>query len=205
MRDELLGPMKQPRYLGYARDINDSATVLLQLIQDILDISKAEAGKLDLDDEAVDIGQLAASAFQLLKQRAGRENIDLSGSIPADLPRLRGDGRRLRQVIVNLVSNAVKFTPAGGAVTVSAGLLPDGGIGIEVSDSGIGIPPAMIEAVFQPFVQLESQASRRHEGTGLGLPMCRTLVELHGGSIRLESSEAGTRAIIALPTERTIR
>jgi len=205
MRDELLGPMREPRYLGYARDINDSATVLLQLIQDILDVSKAEAGKLDLDDEPVDIAQLAASAFQLLKQRAEREGITLTDAIPAGLPRIRADGRRLRQVVVNLVSNAVKFTPAGGSVSVGATVQEDGGIRIEVSDSGIGIPADMIETVFRPFVQLGGPADRRHEGTGLGLPLCRKLIELHGGTIRLESgSGPGTRAVIALPAERTI-
>ncbi len=205
MRDELLGPMREPRYLGYARDIHDSATVLLQLIQDILDISKAEAGKLELDEEEVDIGELAGQAFRLLKQRAGQDGVTLHSAVPAGLPRLRADGRRIRQVVVNLVSNAVKFTPSGGSVTLSAALLPDGGLRIEVADTGIGIPADMIETVFRPFVQLATGSARRHEGTGLGLPLCRKLVELHGGSIRLEPANPGTRAVIELPAERTLQ
>ncbi len=198
---ETFGPLANARYEGYLKDIRFSANHLLQLIEDILDLSKAEAGKVDLDERPVDLEVAAASAVRMLAERARNGGVALGLAFPADLPVVRVDERRLRQILLNLVSNAVKFTPPGGSVVVSARRREDGGLTLTVTDTGIGIAAEDIERVFQPFVQLHRR--RQQEGTGLGLALCRKLVEAHGGSIALASRPGrGTTVEVHLPAER---
>jgi PAS domain S-box-containing protein len=198
---ETLGPLGHERYNGYLKDIHFSANHLLQLIEDVLDLSKAEAHRVDLDEQPVDVEATAAAAVRLLAERARRGGVHIELAAAADLPAIRADERRLRQVLLNLLSNAVKFTPAGGTVRLAAERTPAGGILLSVSDTGIGIAPEDLARVFQPFVQLDRE--RRQEGTGLGLVLCKKLVELHDGTIALNSRVgAGTTVEIRLPHAR---
>ncbi len=202
MLRETFGPLGSARYRDYARDINDSAGFLLQLIQDILDMAKAEAGKLGIEEERVDLAAVIDSSVRLLADRARRGEVRLSQRI-AGLPHLRADGRRIRQVLLNLISNAVKFTPAGGTVVVEAMQEPGGDILITVADTGIGIAPEDVPRALEPFVQLGR--GQWQEGTGLGLPLCQSLIRLHGGSLKLDSRPgAGTTVRIRLPAARAI-
>ncbi|MBX6321770.1 MAG: PAS domain S-box protein [Rhodospirillaceae bacterium] len=195
------GPLGHARYEGYLKDIRFSANHLLQLIEDILDLSKAEAGRIELDERPVDLEVAAGSAVRMLAERARQGGVSMSLAFPPDLPVVRADERRLRQVLLNLISNAVKFTPAGGAVTIAGRRHPDGGVTLCVADTGIGIAPADLGRVFQPFVQLDR--SRQQEGTGLGLALCKKLVEAHGGTITLASRPGrGTTVEVGLPAER---
>ena len=205
MRAEMFGPLGSPRYKSYLGDVQDSAQMLLQLIEDILDVSKAEAGKLDLTEEAVEVGPLVAACVRMLEARAASGEVKLVDEVPAGLPLIHADPRRLRQIVLNLLSNAVKFTPEGGRVEIAAWLAEDGGLAIAVSDSGIGMSEDELAQALQPFVQLDRAGRRRQEGTGLGLPLCRQLVELHGGELRLASVPGeGTAATVRLPPSRTV-
>jgi PAS domain S-box-containing protein len=198
---ETFGPLGDRRYGGYLKDVHFSANHLLQLIEDILDLSKAEARKIELDERPIDLEVATSSAVRLLAERARRAEVTVTLEFPADLPVIRVDERRLRQVLLNLLSNAVKFTPAGGSVRVTAQRASDGGVTLSVIDTGIGIKAKDLDRVFQPFVQLDR--AHQQEGTGLGLALCRNLVELHGGTIVLKSRPGeGTTAEMRLPAER---
>jgi PAS domain S-box-containing protein len=200
-----LGGALEDRARGYVQDINRSGQHLLQHINDILDISKIEAGALDLEEEAIDLGELAANCERFIGPR-GRENgVTIRNAVPRDLPRIRADERRLRQIFLNLLSNAVKFTPAGGTVTIEAALNQEGALELAVRDTGIGMRPEDIPLALEVFRQVDGALNRRFEGTGLGLPLVRTLAALHGGALRIESAPgAGTRAIVTLPAERIV-
>ncbi len=205
MNREMFGKLGVPRYADYIKDIGDSAQHLLRLIEDILDLSKAEAGKMELEEAEIDLAASIHSACLMLRERAKRGGIALVEDVSAELPRLHGDRRRIRQVLLNLVSNAVKFTPRGGTVRVSAVPAPDGGLSLSVTDTGIGIEPDDIPRVFEPFVQLGRDKGISGEGTGLGLPLCKELVELHGGTIALTSDPGvGTRVAASFPPTRTV-
>ncbi len=205
MKDEVLGPLGGERYIAYAQDIWDSGTHLLNIISDILDVSKAEAGMLDLSEEELRIADLAEAALRLVRQRAEAGGVGLELRLPADLPQVWADPRRMKQIVLNLLSNAVKFTPAGKGVVLSARRCDDGQLAIEVRDDGIGIAAEHLDRVLEPFTQADSSFSRRHEGTGLGLPLSRALIEMHGGRLRLDSREnAGTCATVLLPADRLI-
>jgi len=204
MRDKIFGPFENARYESSAQAILDSGYHLLSLINDILDLSKAEAGKLDLSEEELDVATLIERALLFVRPQLDRKAIDLVLDLPPCLPQLHGDERRLRQILLNLLSNAVKFTPSGKSVTVRArhdarGLL------LEVVDTGIGIAPDDISKAFAPFEQVDSGHARKYEGTGLGLPLARKLIELHGGTLTLTSAVGvGTRAMLWLPPERVL-
>lgn len=199
IRDQAFGLQANERYRGYAGDIHESGTHLLNIINDILDIAKIEAGTVSLHVAPVDIGDTVAQALRLVRQRAADSELDVKIDVSTDLPRIEGDQRRLKQVFLNLITNAVKFTPRGGRVTIAA-QREGQGVVIEVADSGIGMSEADIKIALEPFRQVESQLSRSVEGTGLGLPLARSLVLLHHGSLVLESSLGmGTRAIVRLP------
>jgi PAS domain S-box-containing protein len=200
---ETFGPLGDPRYSAYLKDIHFSGNHLLQLIEDILDLTKAEASKIELDERPLDLEVAAANAVRLLAERARRGGVAVKLAFPSDLPVVRADERRLRQVLLNLLSNAVKFTPPGGTVTVSARRAPEGGLVLAVSDTGIGIAAKDLERVFQPFVQLDR--THQQEGTGLGLALCRKLVEVHGARIALASRPGhGTTVEVHLPPERVL-
>ncbi len=200
---QMFGKLGSDRYLGYVEDIHDSGIHLLNIINDILDVSKAEAGKLELSEDYVDIDIAIESAVRLLREPAKSAGLQLSAKVEANLPSVWADERMLKQILINLLSNAVKFTPKGGQVLLETFLETDASMVVQVTDTGIGIAAEDMAAALTPFGQVESALSRRHAGTGLGLPLAKCLVELHGGSLTLESEVGkGTRVRIALPPDR---
>jgi signal transduction histidine kinase len=204
IRDRLLGPVAD-RYAEYAQDIHSSGTHLLGIINDILDLSKVEAGRLELIEEIVDIQSIVKSVVLLLRERVATAGLTLKVELPDTLLLLRADERKLKQVLMNLLSNSVKFTPAGGEILVRVQVESERGVVIEVRDSGIGIAPADIARALSPFGQVDSRLSRHYEGTGLGLPLARALAVLHGGSLELESTPGqGTTVRVALPSDRLV-
>ncbi len=189
----------------YARDINASGHHLLSLINDLLDLAKIEANKLELQEEPIDIEATADSALTVVRQRALERGLDLSTSFPEGLPLLRADERKLRQILINLLSNAIKFTPRGGTVGLAVLPIAAAGVTLRVSDSGIGIALDDIPRVLQPFVQVDSKLGRATEGTGLGLPLADALVRLHGGTLSIQSAVGiGTTIDICFPAERIV-
>jgi signal transduction histidine kinase len=193
------------RYREYAGDIRDSGSHLLGLINDILDFSKTEAGELHLIQDPVDLGEVVESAVRMLQPRAERAGIELATRVPSNLPPVMGDGMRLRQILLNLVSNAIKYTPEAGHVSVSVETT-DAGVLIKVSDTGIGIAPEDMSTVLEPFRQVDNDLNRRNPGTGLGLPLTKRLVELHKGVLELESALGhGTTAVVRLPANQERR
>ena len=205
IRSQVFGPVGNAKYLEYAKDINASGEHLLELINDILDLSKIEAGRLELYEEDVDVGRAIRSCLTLVKERAEAGGVALQRRVPPDLPALRADERKLKQILLNLLSNAVKFTPDGGRITLAAAVGPRRGFVIQVIDSGIGIAADDIATAMAPFGQVDSALSRKYEGTGLGLPLTKALAELHGATLELTSElGAGTTATVRFPAERIV-
>jgi len=204
--DALLREAPNPapaRVAEFARQINEAGRNLLNLINIILDVARIEAGRFDLAADAVDVGRLVRSAVRQADAAAQAAEVTLTFEVPDFLPRLRGDERRLAQVLRQLLSNAVKFTEIGGTVTAGAKLEQDGGLLIFVRDTGIGIPEGDLERVFEPFMQLDSTLARRYQGSGLGLYVSRALVAGHGGRLTLTSRAGeGTIAEIRLPASQ---
>ncbi len=197
---ETFGPIGNAKYSEYIHDIKDSGKHLLELINDILDLSKIEAGKLEMNEEGVDISSIVGSCMTLVKERAQRGGVALEQHVPTDLPLLRADDCKLKQILLNLLTNAIKFTPAGGRVTLEVTTVTDGWISISVADTGIGIAPNDIAKAMEAFSQIDGTLSRQHQGTGLGLPLTKQLVELHGGTLALESEVGvGTTVTVHLP------
>jgi signal transduction histidine kinase len=205
MMNETMGPLGNLRYRSYAKDIHDSGSHLLALINDILDFSKSVAGKLELAEERVDARTLVETACRLVQPRVDEAGLTLTTKLPADAVIVICDLRKLTQVLLNLLSNAYKFTLPGGTIACALAV-DDAGIRFVVADKGIGIPAEQLDRVVQPFAQVDSSLSRRHDGTGLGLALVKAMAELHGGSLRLESAVgAGTTATVTLPLERLDR
>ncbi|WP_245593594.1 ATP-binding protein [Azospirillum halopraeferens] len=203
LQQEMVGPLGSDIYREYAGDIVESGRHLMQLIDDLLDLSKAEADKLDLHEAPVDAGRIAHGCIRLLSERAARARVHLALDIPRDLPPLWADERKLRQMVLNLLSNAVKFTPVGGTVTLTGGLAADGALRVAVADTGVGMTPAELAQAMEPWGQVHSALNRRHVGTGLGLPLTRRLVELHGGALETDSEPGrGTVMTLVFPAER---
>ena len=197
------GPVGTPHYRDFAVNIRDSGQHLLELINEILDHVRAESGQLVLDDEVVDLDAAAVFAIRLLTPRAARAGIVLSAAVDPAARHLRGDERRIRQILLNLLSNAVKYTPSGGTVSLTAAPAPDGGLLLEVRDNGVGIPERDLDRVLQAYARVESPANRQTEGAGLGLPLTRRLVELHGGAMTLASRVGqGTTVTLHFPPDR---
>ncbi|HEY0281482.1 MAG TPA: HAMP domain-containing sensor histidine kinase [Rhizomicrobium sp.] len=206
LASELFGPHGNARYCEYARDIHGAGRHLLALINDILDLSKSEAGKLELYPEPVQLPQLFDDCVRLVAERARKQGLTITQSVPRDFPCLDADALRLKQILLNLLSNAVKFTLAGGSVTVEAACAGDGGIVIRVSDTGIGMAEESIPIALEPFRQIASPMSRNVEGTGLGLSLVRTLTEQHGGRLEIQSTPSvGTTVELCFPPGRTVR
>lgn len=206
MKGELLGPIDNPTYREYAGNIHDSGSHLLKLINEILDLSRIEAGRYDLHEEPIYLADVMEDGRRLLGLRADAKGIQVEEHYSEDLPQIWGDQRAMRQICLNLLSNAIKFTPTGGRVTLSLSQLPAGGQILSVRDTGPGIPADEIPKVLQAF----GQGSLAHEtaegGTGLGLPIVKSLIELHGGTFELRSElRKGTEAIIRLPRERVLK
>ncbi len=205
MTSRVFGALGDERYEGYARSINDSGRHLLEVINDILDVSKIEAGRLELSEDEVAVPQLVRAALRLVRERAQAGDVALEVDVADNLPRLHGDQRRLKQVLLNLLSNAIKFTAPEGRVTVVATRRVDGWVALAVQDTGIGMTPEEIHKALTPFGQVDSRLSRRHEGTGLGLPLSRSLVALHDGELTVASEPGvGTAVTVAFPPHRLI-
>ena len=203
MLSETFGAVIDPRYREYADNINESGTHLLSLINDILDLSKIEIGRAVLDEEILDLAALLESCLTLVRDDAEKRRILLTSQIPMDFPNIRGDRRRLKQITINLLQNALKFTPGGGSVTVGLTLAPGTPVTLAISDTGIGMAPEDIPRALERFSQIESTLKRRFEGAGLGLPLARSLAEMHGGTLEIESEPGhGTTVRVHLPESR---
>tara|TARA_R110000824_G_scaffold366730_1_gene555494 strand:+ start:104188 stop:105633 length:1446 start_codon:yes stop_codon:yes gene_type:complete len=203
--NQMFGPVGQEKYADYAGDIRSSGTHLLSIINDILDISKAEAGKLSLEEEPIDPVEELNRSMHMFRQRASEIGVELSFRVRDDIPWIIADPRLFNQVAINLTSNALKFTPEGGRVWIEIGLDAKGNFAMSVKDTGIGIKGKDIQRIFEPFVQVENAMSRTHQGTGLGLPLVRKIMGLHGGSVELESIVGeGTIATATFPKNRFV-
>ena len=204
LKDQMLGPLGNDRYQEYAVDINDSGRHLLRVIGDILDVSKVEAGVMEIAEGDVDLGLSAEACCRMMRERALRGDIDLSVAVPDGFPALRADPRHVKQIFINLLSNAVKFTPAGGRVRIEAELDGEEAVVVHVADTGIGIAPEKLSRVIEPFAQADDILTRNHEGTGLGLSLSKALVELHGGTLTIDSEVGqGTTVSVRFPPTRT--
>jgi signal transduction histidine kinase len=198
MKGQLIGPIGSPRYLEYARDIHSSGTHLLSLINDVLDMSKIEAGRYTIHPEPLDAAEMLRNCARLVRVRASEAGVALGIGVSQELP-LKADARALKQILLNLLTNAIKFTPSGGSVNLSAGRETDGVI-FRVADTGCGIPAEDLPRIGRRFEQVDNALTRKGEGTGLGLALCRALVELHGGTLTIESTVGvGTTVSVWIP------
>ncbi|HUD51503.1 PAS domain-containing sensor histidine kinase [Parvibaculum sp.] len=198
METGMFGPLGSPKYTEYAHDIRSSGQHLLELINDILDMSKIEAGRMTLEKQPTDLGTVIEESLRLVSGRAEIASVKVVNEV-GPLPKIDADKRAIKQVLLNLLSNAIKFTPAGGTITMHGGA-EAGFVSIAVEDTGIGIPAHALPKIGRPFEQVESQHSKKHKGTGLGLALSRSLVELHGGTLTIASTEGvGTRVTFTLP------
>jgi two-component system cell cycle sensor histidine kinase PleC len=196
---QALGPVGVPKYVEYAGDVSASGRHLLELINNILEMSKIEAGKYVIRREPLDIAEIIRYCLRMVRLRADEAGIALVEHIAADLPTISADERALRQILLNLLSNAIKFTDKGGTVTVMA-MADAKTLNVVVGDTGIGIAPDDLARIGRPFEQIDNRHSRRYDGTGLGLALTRSLIELHGGRMTIESEEqVGTRITMILP------
>ena len=201
---EVMGEIDNKRYVAYGRDIVNSGEHLLAIINDILDLSKIEAGETELEEEIVDVGKVVEVCTHLVEERARKAGVMVDSTVNG-VPSLRADERKLTQVVTNILANAVKFTPKGGRVSVGASVTDDGLFEIRVEDTGVGMSDDQIPKALAPFSQIDSSISRSHEGTGLGLPIARSLCELHGGSLELDSEVGvGTRVTMRFPGARIV-
>jgi two-component system cell cycle sensor histidine kinase PleC len=199
MRQELFGPISNPAYVRYSEDICSSGGHLLEIINDILDLSKVEAGKLQLKIAPVDVAGAIRACASVVRGRAHQGGLILDVSCPP-LPNLLVDELKLKQVLLNLLSNAIKFTPEGGRVAIGARMTEDQGMAIEVTDTGVGMTEEQLVAAVLPFSQIENPFCRKQEGTGLGLPLAKSLAEANGGVLHLSSvPDRGTTARVSFP------
>jgi len=202
LHEQMFGELNEQQ-LGYVGDVLDAGRHLLSLINDILDLSKVEAGRMELELADVSISEALESGLTMQSERANRNGIEFSLSIDPSIGLVRADERKLRQVVFNLLSNAVKFTPPGGRIHITAGL-SDGMVEVAVADNGLGIAPEDQELIFEEFQQARTGHSAKHEGTGLGLPLSRRFVELHGGRLWVESEPgSGSTFRFTLPVHQT--
>jgi two-component system cell cycle sensor histidine kinase PleC len=207
MVGEMYGPLGDTRYRDYARDILSSGQHLLALINDILDMSKIEAGKMNLRFEPLALGEVAEDALRLVRNRAEAAGLALRLDFVGELPEVEADYRAIKQVLLNLLSNAIKFTPRGGLITIRAERRDDPlgeRVRVSVQDTGIGIPPEDLARLARPFEQIEGQHTKTQQGTGLGLALTKSLVEMHGGLLDLRSAPGqGTSAAFTLPVRQS--
>ena len=205
METRTFGPLGDPHYEEYVIDIRDSGSLLINLIDDILDISKVEAGKYELYEETLDITSLIQSSVKMISTLAEARKLHLVTNIEPNIPMLRGDEKVITQILNNLLSNAIKFTPADGEITASAKTDEDGSINVLIADTGKGMSRHGITKALKPFEQTDGAHSKRHEGTGLGLYLCQKFIKLHGGDIKLQSKVGkGTTVTVRFPPERTV-
>jgi PAS domain S-box-containing protein len=205
IKDQLLGPVGQPRYAEYATDIHDSGVHLRAVVNDILDVSRIEAGDFEAANEPVDLEEVTRSSLRFVQRRAAESGLRLVVPPMRDIPLLRGDERLIKQILVNLLSNAVKFTLKDGSVTLDVARKPEGGLAISVVDTGIGIAPEHIPNLGRPFFQVDSKLARSHDGTGLGIYLVSKFMALHDGTLHIESEPGkGTAVTIHFPASRII-
>ena len=200
MESAMFGPLGAEKYTEYSRDIRESGEYLLDVINDILDMSKIEAGGIRLTPEVVALEPVLADCLRVVSTRAGEKHLKLDAKVDPDI-QLNADRRAIKQIALNLLSNAVKFTPDGGAVTVR-GRRRGGMVTIAIADNGIGIPKDALRKLGRPFEQVESQLTKRHQGSGLGLAIAKSLAEMHGGVMRIRSKLGqGTMVVVRLPLQ----
>ncbi len=205
IKRELFGSIDNERYADYANDIHDSGSHLLSIINDILDLAKAESGKLQLNEHEFDLTETLEACVRMCSGRADAGKIEMIFFGGQSEIRATADERLLLQIVANLVTNAIKFTPEGGTVRLYVSANPQKGIVIKVTDTGIGIAPENIDRVLRPFEQVETSYARKHGGSGLGLPYAKRLTELHGGTLTIESELGkGTTVFVALPPYRLV-
>ena len=205
MRMKLFGSLGNPKYEEYAADIHQCASHLLDLINDLLDIARIEQRKLTLDEQEIDLERVIRSSVAMVQERARANGHHIMEKKPERLPMVMADERKLRQVLLNLLANAIKFIPAGGLITLSVAMDAVHGLIFEITDTGIGIPPDQLAKALEPFGQVDSTLARRYEGSGLGLPLAKGLIELHGGLFQLESKVGvGTAVRFSLPPHRIL-
>lgn len=205
IKDEMLGAISPPRYRAYAADIHASGTRLLAIVSDILDVARLNGGAITLNARPYPVSALAEEAVTMARI-ATKDSRGVQFDIPAGLPQIEIDPQRLRQCLANLLGNALKFTPEGGAVSLRAWAAASGGLCFAVADTGIGMAQEKIDAALEPFRQLDGSLARRFEGAGLGLSIAKSLAELHGGTLTIASSVgAGTTVTVCLPAARTSR
>jgi two-component system cell cycle sensor histidine kinase PleC len=195
-------PLSSKEIAEYGALIHDAAGHLLSVINDILDISKLQSGRFTLNARETNIGEILSNATKAYRMMASEAHVDLKTEIAEDLPPIRGDAEKLRQIFMNIISNALRFTPATGLVEVSAGRSVSGGVVVAIRDSGVGMSSEEIDVAMTPFGQVDSSRSRWREGAGLGLPIAKALVELHGGVLELRSTKGvGTDVVMAFPAQ----
>ena len=204
MKDQHLGPLDNPRYLAYAGDIHASGQYLLGIINDILDLSKIEAGKMSLDSaEEFPLASAVEGSLSICRTLGEKFGVRIESRLPPEDVQLLAVERMIRQILINLVGNAIKFTPAGGRVTLGGAPTADGGYALTVQDSGIGMTDEDIHKALTPFGQIENKMTATHNGTGLGLPLAKAMLELHGGSLDITSApERGTCLTLNFPPQR---
>lgn len=206
LQSEAFGPLGHANYKDYSNDIYAAGKHLLDVINDVLDVAKIEAGQLNLSERNMDLSATVTSCIRMLSVRAFSAGIELTSDIPADLPGFLGDETRIKQILANLTSNAIKFTDKGGSVTIAAEIREDSGISLRVTDTGIGIAKKDIPRVLDRFGQVQTTYARNNEGTGLGLTLVQMLVDVHGAKFALESEvDVGTDCFIHFPPERTVK
>ncbi|HEX4080070.1 MAG TPA: response regulator [Rhizomicrobium sp.] len=202
MRQQAFGPMPE-RYVEYSKLIEDSGTHLLTIINSILELARADANRLTLHEEEVAIADIVSLCESMIRPMAEKGGIDFLMEVEPGLPHVFADSTKLQQILINLLSNAVKFTPAQGSVRLTIGTDNTGGLTFRIADTGIGIPADKIEVALAPFGQVDSRLSRKYDGVGLGLPLTKCLVELHDGTMRIESEcDRGTVVSVRLPKGR---
>ncbi len=202
----MFGPLGSPKYLEYASDIHNSGVHLQDVIMDILNMAKIESGKFELEESEFDVGAAVQASLRMVRERAKTESVEIVSRISASVPVLNGDERLFRQILLNLLSNSVKFTPEGGKVTVSAWIDDERCLCVGVADTGIGMGEDEIATAFEPFAQLDSSLARKFEGTGLGLPLVKHFIEMHGGAVFVDSTPGvGTNIWVRFPAERLLR
>lgn len=197
-----MAPSKEPKYLEYITDIKQSGVHLLEVINEILDISKVESGTVALNQNMVEFGDIIETCHRLVTPRAQDKNLLLAIETVGEIPVIRGDRRRIIQLLLNLLSNAVKFTGDGGRIVSRIRQAENGDLELSVSDTGVGIASENLEKAMKPFFQVGGTLSRPHEGTGLGLTLCKMFAELHGGSLVIVSEIGkGTVVTASFPAE----
>jgi signal transduction histidine kinase len=205
MESELFGPLGSPQYTDYARHIRECGRYLLELTDDILDLAKIEAGRLEVNLERVDLRDIAESCLQMVKPQAHEARLTVELNVVGNIPPARADARRLRQIILNLLSNAIKFTQGGEGIRVD--IVRDDAanrVSLRVADTGVGIAHADIARVMRPFERVENTLGKARPGTGLGLPLTKSLVELLGGTFEIQSAiGVGTTVTVGFPVDRS--